>query len=96
MMIIPRRALLITLIWHQTSRVTLLNTYIPNNYKSNLLFWNTICMQILNTNIRPDIMLGDFNLVKDLTDRALARLDNEEAAMALRDLRTALNLQDKW
>ena len=95
-MIMPGRALLMTLPWHQTSKITLLNIYAPNNYETHPLFWSTIQTQILNANMKPDMMLGDFNLVEDPLDRAPARLDNEGAATALRDLRTALNLQDEW
>ncbi|ETW82842.1 hypothetical protein HETIRDRAFT_426345 [Heterobasidion irregulare TC 32-1] len=94
--IVPGQALLITLMWHQTSKVTLLNIYAPNDYESHPLFWDTIRTQILNTNARPDIMLGDFNLVEDPIDRAPARPDSEEATTALRKLRSALNLQDEW
>ena len=94
--IILRRAVLSTLTWHQTSKVTLLNIYAPNDHESHSLFWNTIRTHILNTNMRPDMMMGDFNLVKDPIDRAPARPDSEEAATALRELRAALNLQDEW
>ncbi|KAG2739444.1 hypothetical protein P692DRAFT_20681500, partial [Suillus brevipes Sb2] len=44
----------------------------------------------------PDFMLGDFNLTEDPLDRAPAKLDNENAISALRELRQKLNLQDTW
>ncbi|KAG1813449.1 hypothetical protein EV424DRAFT_1473460 [Suillus variegatus] len=59
---------------------------------------NNETIKILNvTHTGPlDFMLGDFNLTENPIDWAPARLDNEAAVDALRDLKSVLNMHDTW
>ena len=82
--------------WHQTNKLTILNIYAPNDYKDHPPFWEDINEQLVYLAQRPGIMLGDFNIVEDKIDQAPARLDDEKASTALRDLRNAHHLQDAW
>ncbi|KAH7918186.1 DNase I-like protein, partial [Leucogyrophana mollusca] len=94
--IIPGRALAVSLKWHNDQTITILNVYAPNNPSEHQPFWERIRHTCDTHNIHPDFLLGDFNLTEEAIDRAPARLDNEPARDALRDLRLQMNIQDGW
>ncbi|KAG1737363.1 Endonuclease/exonuclease/phosphatase, partial [Suillus occidentalis] len=95
--IIPGRALALKIKWHNNETLTILNIYAPNNITQHPDFWKKINTRWQENNLpHPDFMLGDFNLTEDPLDRAPAKLDNENAISALRELRQNLNVQDTW
>jgi exonuclease III len=95
--IIPGRASVLRLKWHNETYLTIANIYAPNNHAQHPNFWNTIGRLWRENNIpNPDFLMGDFNITEDALDRAPARLDNEQAIEALRNLRFQLNIQDSW
>lgn len=64
--ITPGRAILLTLPWHKTLVVTILNIYAPNSPSENAKFWQDLDRRWMEMHLEePDIMLGDFNMVED-------------------------------
>ncbi|KAG1847241.1 Endonuclease/exonuclease/phosphatase, partial [Suillus tomentosus] len=95
--LIPGRAAILNINWHDNNTIRILNIYAPNNPHDHKSFWEKIKTEWLRLNIGTlDFMMGDFNLTEDPIDRAPARLDNEATIDALRDLRTTLQVQDVW
>jgi len=95
--IIPGRAAILSINWHNNKKLKILNIYAPNNLNEHKTFWDKIRTEWQHLNLEsPDLMLGDFNLTEDPIDRAPARLDHEAAIDALRDLRINLKVQDRW
>ncbi|KAG1808547.1 Endonuclease/exonuclease/phosphatase, partial [Suillus variegatus] len=95
--LIPGRATSLSIKWHESKIINILNIYAPNNQNEHKNFWEKISAEWSRRNLGTlDFMMGDFNLTEDPIDRAPARPDNEAAIDALRDLRTMLNIQDTW
>src|ERR1700736_3079722 len=95
--LVPRRALLTHMPWHGDKLLTVLNIYAPNDHLDNELFWKELKQKFATLNIpRPDIMMGDFNIVKDTIDRLPAHQDHAGATQALHELRSMLRLEDGW
>ncbi len=94
---IPGRALELDLTRRRGSRLTLLNLYAPNDHRESVLFWNELFELYSGPSVaRPDVVLGDFNLVEDLIDRAPARPDPDAPVGALRRFLSLLGLLDGW
>ncbi|KAG1837268.1 Endonuclease/exonuclease/phosphatase [Suillus subalutaceus] len=95
--LIPGRAAIMSLNWHNNKTIKILNIYAPNNANEHPNFWNKVKTEWLKSNVSDiDFMLGDFNLTENPIDRAPARLDNEPAINALRELRSEIKVQDTW
>ncbi|KII86547.1 hypothetical protein PLICRDRAFT_113737, partial [Plicaturopsis crispa FD-325 SS-3] len=95
--IIPGRAMLVTIPWHSTLTLTILNIYAPNSTAENKQFWTDLQLKWEAESLAvPDIMLGDFNLVEDAIDRLPCRGDAHAAVDALRQFRESLQLEDGW
>ena len=95
--IIPGRAILATLTWHAGTQIKILNIYAPNDVRANENFWEKLNEKTAsNPNLKPDIMLGDFNLVEDSLDRLPCHTDDANAVAALGELKSNLNLTDGW
>jgi exonuclease III len=95
--LIPGRATTLSVKWHDNKTINILNIYAPNNPNEHRTFWEKVKTEWSRLNDgTPDFMMGDFNITEDPIDRAPARLDNEAAIDALRDLRNTLKLQDTW
>ncbi|KAG2740666.1 DNase I-like protein [Suillus brevipes Sb2] len=95
--IIPGRAIALSLKWHNDSNINILNIYAPNNPQEHPSFWEKIKAKWSQNNLgRLDFMAGDFNITEDPLDRAPAKQDNEQAIEALRDFRNEFNIQDNW
>ena len=74
--LVPGRALMIKLHWHADRSLTLLNVYAPNTNEEQIRFWPTLSQALnRNTHLRPDVVLGDFNVVEEAIDRLPARED---------------------
>ena len=96
-MLIPGRALLAKIPWHDDSQIKILNVYAPNDAKENENFWTELNnMTLARPDLRPDLMLGDFNLVEDGLDRLPCHLDDASAVAALGELKSNLSLVDGW
>lgn len=95
--LIPGRALLLTLPWHNTLTITILAIYAPNNEQENATFWTLLNSKWLNTDlVKPDILLGDCNIVEDAIDHLPTHADNAAAVEALQTLKSTLHLNDGW
>ncbi|KAF9234529.1 Endonuclease/exonuclease/phosphatase [Melanogaster broomeanus] len=93
--LIPGRAVLAKLPWHKDACLNVLNIYAPNDSSTNAEFWELLLMK-MEMNPKPDILLGDFNLVEDALDRLPPHADARRATEALAKLKMALNLVDGW
>jgi exonuclease III len=95
--IIPGRAILAKILWHADTEIKILNVYTPNDTANNSKFWDTLNeITSSNPNLKPDIMLGDFNLVEDSLDRLPCHPDDPNAVAALGILKSNLNLIGGW
>ena len=95
--IIPGRAILASIPWHANSTIKILNVYAPNDPPNNEKFWSSLNeITSSNPHLKPDIMLGDFNLVEDSLDRLPCHPDDPNAVAALGELKGNLNLIDGW
>ena len=94
--LIPGRALALTLNWHNEQTLTILNVYAPNSLHAHAHFWTELQNKIDTHPHRPDLLLGDFNLIEDPIDRAPAHEDYEPAVYCLRDFRNTVDVQDIW
>ncbi|EIN08151.1 hypothetical protein PUNSTDRAFT_17686, partial [Punctularia strigosozonata HHB-11173 SS5] len=95
--VIPGRASLLTIPWHQDSELRILGIYAPNDEKENAEFWRTLQRTWRTSRLpKPDMMMGDFNVVEDKIDRLPMHKDNGEATEALRTLKAKFNMLDGW
>lgn len=64
----------------------------------NTTFWTQLTDFFeRNTRIkRPDLMIGDCNMVEEAMDRLPMRSDTAHSVDALDDLKCLLNLEDGW
>ena len=95
--IIPGRAILLELPWHQTLTLRILNVYAPNSPQGNAKFWEEIAEIWDRGELpKPDICLGDFNMVEDPMDRMPHRRDDINQEEALASLMERFRLKDGW
>ena len=95
--IIPGTALLARMPWHGDLLLTILNVYAPNGPAENETFWKELKQRFATENLpRPDLMMGDFNIVEDAVDQLPAHPDHAGATQALYELRSMLRLKDGW
>ncbi|KAH7903930.1 hypothetical protein BJ138DRAFT_979434, partial [Hygrophoropsis aurantiaca] len=69
--------------------------YAPNDTQENEEFWVELEDKLKQTP-RPDVVLGDFNLVEDGLDRLPPHKDRERSVEALGNLKAYLGIQDGW
>jgi ribonuclease HI/exonuclease III len=95
--VIPGRALLITIPWHDKLRVTILAVYAPNSPAENKAFWELLNLKWREGNLPfPDIFLGDYNVVEAEIDRLPAHSDNTDTVSALSHLKSLFGMTDGW
>ncbi|THU80459.1 hypothetical protein K435DRAFT_874372 [Dendrothele bispora CBS 962.96] len=100
--IVPGRAMLIKMNWHNGRKLNICVVYAPNvngsNGHENAEFWKTIHQYFeQNPSKKPDILAGDMNVVESgMVDRLPAHNDPEEATEALDNLKILTNLHDGW
>ena len=95
--IIPGRAIMIRIPWQDNGHLNVLAVYAPNPPREIRDFWRNIQDEIDDdVTLRPDIVLGDFNLVEDAIDRIPSKADDPRATEALRDFKMKNNLVDGW
>jgi exonuclease III len=92
-----RRAISLEIKWLESEKTTLLNIYAPIEKATHLTFWENIeaKRRALRAPV-PGFMLGNFNVTEDPIDRMPARLDDQAAIEALRELRQIWGIQDAW
>ena len=95
--VVPGRALSLSIPWQGDSRVNVLTVYAPNSPAEAREFWKAIDNKV-NTNrtLKPDVLLGDFNIVEDAIDRIPSKTDDPQAVERLREFRVKHNLIDRW
>ena len=95
--IVPGRAILASIMWHANRTLRVLNVYAPNDAGENRMFWERLNNTLrTDPSRRPDIMMGDFNLVEDSLDRLPCHPDDANAVAALGELKADLDLTDGW
>jgi len=98
--VIAGRAIIIDIPWNGDDTLRILNVYAPVRNAEKTEFWTTLLEKIETmSGPKPDIVLGDFNLVEN---PEIDRLNNRggtdpiTARNALSDLVVELNLTDGW
>ncbi|KAE9404982.1 DNase I-like protein, partial [Gymnopus androsaceus JB14] len=101
--IVPGKAIMLHLVVHKGDKFNILVVYAPNvtenDGAANAEFWKGIDKYFEETpqTPKPNIMLGDFNMVESgLIDCLPACDDPEDAIDALDDLKQNLHLKDGW
>jgi exonuclease III len=95
--IIPGRAMILELPWHNDLTLTMLNVYAPNAHNDNQAFWESLCSKWEEHNLpQPDMMFGDFNIVEDAIDRLPSHTDPFGPVDKLDEFRSKFNLKDGW
>ncbi|EPT04799.1 hypothetical protein FOMPIDRAFT_1027560 [Fomitopsis schrenkii] len=95
--LIQGRALYMNIQWHGEEALTLLNVYAPNGHTQNAEFWDAIQREIHSRRLKkPNILLGDLNIVEEAVDRIPMREDASNPVQALRTLLRWLDLVDGW
>ncbi|EJD54003.1 DNase I-like protein, partial [Auricularia subglabra TFB-10046 SS5] len=97
--LVPGRAILVTMEWHRGDDLSILAVYAPTDKRDNHDMWETIEQKLRAARGRipkPDILLGDFNFVEDAIDRFPAKLTNMDSPDAFDSLKRYLALHDGW
>ncbi|KAG1789814.1 Endonuclease/exonuclease/phosphatase [Suillus plorans] len=93
--LIPGRALLSVIPWRDDNPIKILAIYAPNDTQQNQYFWDHVQSK-LRSLPKPNIMLGDFNIVEDALDRLPPKADPPGPSTLLHELKTHLHLKDGW
>ncbi|KAI1789415.1 Endonuclease/exonuclease/phosphatase, partial [Ganoderma leucocontextum] len=97
MEVIPGRALLARIPWSSERKLTILNVYAPNDPVENEQFWEKLAHEReARRMLRPDIMLGDMNMVTSELDRLPRHPDRVQSVESLLRLEQSLGLADGW
>ena len=100
--IYPGRALLVKTQWRSGKPLKILNIYAPNVSpqcaKESAAFFEKVQDFFENspTWLKPDIVLGDFNIVEYPIDRLPAAADRNEGVLAIDGLMRSLHVTDGW
>ena len=95
--IVPGRMISVNIPWHDNNNLSILVIYSPNVPGEIKDFWKAIREHASqSTTLKPNIMLGDFNLVEDALDRLPCKPDDHRATTALKSFRDSNNLIDGW
>lgn len=95
--LVPGRAIQLEYPWAAEKTISILNVYAPNAASENAGFWE--CLRenwTARAGTKPDIVLGDFNVVESALDRFPAHPDPAPATEALSALLRQLNACDSW
>ena len=95
--LIPGRALTVNIPWHDNNSLNILTVYSPNAPGEIKDFWKSIQEHVSHSpNPKPNVVLGDFNLIEDALDRLPCKMDDHRATTALRTFKTSNKLIDGW
>ncbi|KAJ7469428.1 hypothetical protein FB451DRAFT_1091550, partial [Mycena latifolia] len=84
-----------TIPWHGDSKLTVLSFYSPNDPAENAQFLDLLESKTRNLP-KPDMVLGDFNMVEDAIDRLPHHKDPSAVTEAMMRLKAKLHIQDGW
>lgn len=95
--IIPGWALMISLPWNDNNILQILTVYAPNDWADNEKYWVEL-LNIWKTKKlpKPDIIMGDFNLVANAIDRHPAKHKHSGANDTLTEFLDITNTADAW
>ncbi|KAH6918850.1 Endonuclease/exonuclease/phosphatase [Coprinopsis sp. MPI-PUGE-AT-0042] len=94
--LIPGRAILVQVPWHDTDQtLDILAVYAPNRDDENTDFWSKIKTH-RNNLPKPNVMMGDMNMVEEAADRLPSKPNAESKVNAMRSLKRKLDLIDRW
>ena len=95
--LIPGKAIYISLRWQRDTVIRLINVYAPNDLQNHPQFWTELERNWTSLHLpHPDFMMGNFNITEDLLDRMPARPDSENTIVALRTCRHMLGVRNSW
>ncbi|KZV99541.1 hypothetical protein EXIGLDRAFT_605522, partial [Exidia glandulosa HHB12029] len=96
--VIPGRAIVVSVNWHLGDKLTLLAVYAPNTAKEQEGFWAKILETLKKKSHipRPKILLGDCNNVDTPGDRFPAHLNDTDLSIEFLELRAYLEVDDGW
>ncbi|EIW55531.1 DNase I-like protein [Trametes versicolor FP-101664 SS1] len=95
--LVPGRAIQIAYPWAAEKMINVLNVYAPNAANENAGFWGKIGEAWdADGGVKPDVMLGDFNVVESAHDRFPAHPDPAIATEALAGLLRRMHACDSW
>ncbi|EIW59905.1 uncharacterized protein TRAVEDRAFT_20169 [Trametes versicolor FP-101664 SS1] len=87
----------ILLPWSKDKSISIANVYAPNAARENAAFWDELnAIWAVPGCRRPEVMLGDFNMVENALDRVPERADVDVVTCALSSLLSLTDLQDSW
>jgi exonuclease III len=94
--LIPGRAFMIAVPWHNGELLTILNIYAPNQAEERDKMWKELWERWANDPQLPfpDIALGDWNFVEDPLDRSSGV--TEIVPESFKRLKNLFNLIDSW
>ncbi|CAK5278422.1 unnamed protein product [Mycena citricolor] len=96
--VVPGRAMILKIQQADGSPLSILGVYAPNNPAKNRQFWEDIDKFFKDNprTGRPDLMVGDTNVVEAAIDRLPAHEDDKNAVDALDELKSKFTLVDGW
>ncbi|KAI0744458.1 Endonuclease/exonuclease/phosphatase [Earliella scabrosa] len=95
--IVPGRAAMLEVPWAHGKTLRVLNVYAPNVPEENATFWTALReAEGFGGAQKPDVVLGDFNVVEASVDRLPPRRDPDDAVDALRNFLARLAVDDGW
>ncbi|KZW00138.1 hypothetical protein EXIGLDRAFT_604753, partial [Exidia glandulosa HHB12029] len=96
--IIPGRAMVVSVNWHLGEKLTLLAVYAPNTAKEQSEFWPKILETLKKKSHipKPKFLLGDCNNVDSPMDRFPAHLNDTDLSVEFLELRAYLGVDDGW
>ncbi|KIJ44536.1 hypothetical protein M422DRAFT_252146 [Sphaerobolus stellatus SS14] len=95
--IIPGRALLLLLPWHNNQTLNILSIYAPNPHTENEAFWTNLHQKWTQDGLPfVHVLLGDFNLVEDGIDCLPAHDNPIGPREALSKFKALFTLLDGW
>ncbi|TFK89295.1 DNase I-like protein [Polyporus arcularius HHB13444] len=95
--VIPGRAAILNFRWTGDRVLRILNVYAPNGAAENRMFWESVSSKLDGVRgRRPELMLGDLNLVESSLDRLPPHGDQADAVETLGRLVGRLGMEDGW
>jgi ribonuclease HI/exonuclease III len=97
--VIPGRAVLLTVKWRDEQEIRVLNVYGHNQTIDQREQWVTIQRFWRENDVpKPDFVVGDFNIVEDKLDRAPMNevYENPATLEAFTNMRECLGVEDAW
>ena len=95
--LVPGRVISVLIPWQDDLRVNVMAIYAPNAPREIEEFWKSMTDKVqADPSLKPEVVLGDFNLVEEALDRILSKSDDPHATEKLKEFRVRHNLVDGW